>query len=111
MGASNAGTSKGSNATEHELVITRVFDAPRELVFDAWTEAEHLKHWQGAPRLHGDKRGVRHPGPVADFGSACGRLKVLTIGCEAPIGRLSDRNGLCSLTRGLMPRENQRRKP
>lgn len=50
MGASNAGTSKGSNATEHELVITRVFDAPRELVFDAWTEAEHLKHWQGAPR-------------------------------------------------------------
>ena len=50
MAASNAGTSKGSNVTEHELVITRVFDAPRELVFDAWTKAEHLKRWQGAPR-------------------------------------------------------------
>jgi uncharacterized protein YndB with AHSA1/START domain len=33
-----------------ELVITRVFDAPRELVFDCWTEPKHLQHWQGAPR-------------------------------------------------------------
>jgi uncharacterized protein YndB with AHSA1/START domain len=30
-----------------ELVITRTFDAPRELVFKAWTESEHLKHWWG----------------------------------------------------------------
>lgn len=50
MAAINAGASKGPNATEQELVITRVFDAPRELVFDAWTKVEHLKHWQGAPR-------------------------------------------------------------
>jgi uncharacterized protein YndB with AHSA1/START domain len=35
---------------EPELVITRVFDAPRELVFECWTEPEHLQHWQGAPR-------------------------------------------------------------
>ncbi len=33
-----------------ELVITRVFDAPRDLVFDCWTDPEHLQHWQGAPR-------------------------------------------------------------
>ena len=32
------------------LVITRVFDAPPSLVFQAWTDPEHLKHWQGAPR-------------------------------------------------------------
>ncbi|HEX8551721.1 MAG TPA: SRPBCC domain-containing protein [Abditibacteriaceae bacterium] len=31
--------------TEHELVITRVFDAPRELVWRAWTESEHLQRW------------------------------------------------------------------
>ncbi len=37
-------------AMEPELVITRVFDAPRELVFECWTEPEHLQHWQGAPR-------------------------------------------------------------
>lgn len=30
---------------EREMVITRVFDAPRELVFSAWTEPERLKRW------------------------------------------------------------------
>jgi len=49
MAASNARTSEVSSAAE-ELVLTRVFDAPRELVFDAWTKAEHLQQWQGAPR-------------------------------------------------------------
>jgi len=33
-----------------ELVITRMFDAPRELVFECWTDPGHLQHWQGAPR-------------------------------------------------------------
>ncbi len=26
-------------------IITREFDAPRQLVFDAWTQVEHLKNW------------------------------------------------------------------
>ncbi|BCG61592.1 SRPBCC domain-containing protein [Paenibacillus sp. URB8-2] len=30
-----------------KLVLERVFDAPRELVFKAFSEAEHLKHWWG----------------------------------------------------------------
>ena len=29
--------------------MTRTFDAPRELVFDAFTQREHLERWQGAP--------------------------------------------------------------
>jgi uncharacterized protein YndB with AHSA1/START domain len=44
---------KNSPATvpaDRQLVITRVFDAPRGLVFKAWTEPEHLERWQGAPR-------------------------------------------------------------
>jgi uncharacterized protein YndB with AHSA1/START domain len=28
-------------------VVTRVFDAPRELVFDAWTDPEHIGDWWG----------------------------------------------------------------
>lgn len=36
----------GSN-TEPELVITRVFDAPRELVFKVWTEPKHVMNWWG----------------------------------------------------------------
>jgi uncharacterized protein YndB with AHSA1/START domain len=30
-----------------ELVVERTFDAPRELVFDAWTTCEHLMKWWG----------------------------------------------------------------
>jgi uncharacterized protein YndB with AHSA1/START domain len=30
---------------ERELVITRVFDAPRDLVWKAWTDAEQVKRW------------------------------------------------------------------
>ncbi len=33
--------------TEGEFVITRVFDAPRELVWKAWTERERLMQWFG----------------------------------------------------------------
>ena len=32
---------------ERELVLTRIFDAPRELVFAAWTEPKHLAQWWG----------------------------------------------------------------
>ena len=28
-----------------DFVLTRVFDAPRELLFKVWTEPEHLKQW------------------------------------------------------------------
>jgi uncharacterized protein YndB with AHSA1/START domain len=31
--------------SEREIVIERVFDAPRTLVFEAWTKAEHVAHW------------------------------------------------------------------
>ncbi|SMO79309.1 Uncharacterized conserved protein YndB, AHSA1/START domain [Fodinibius sediminis] len=30
-----------------ELIISRVFKAPRELVFNAYTDCSHLKHWWG----------------------------------------------------------------
>jgi uncharacterized protein YndB with AHSA1/START domain len=33
--------------TGPELVITRLFDAPRSLVFKAWAEPEHLVRWLG----------------------------------------------------------------
>lgn len=32
---------------QHELVITRTFDAPRALVFKAWTQPEHMVRWLG----------------------------------------------------------------
>ncbi|MEM9818054.1 MAG: SRPBCC family protein [Cyanobacteria bacterium P01_D01_bin.6] len=33
--------------SELEIVITRVFNAPRELVFQAWTEPDHIAQWWG----------------------------------------------------------------
>ncbi|TGK18212.1 SRPBCC family protein [Leptospira kmetyi] len=35
------------NQTSKDLVITRIFNAPREIVFDAWTVPEQLKQWWG----------------------------------------------------------------
>jgi uncharacterized protein YndB with AHSA1/START domain len=32
---------------DREIVATRVFDAPRELVFKAWTDPEHVAQWWG----------------------------------------------------------------
>ena len=32
---------------KQELVIMRVFDAPRELVWKAWIDPEHFKRWWG----------------------------------------------------------------
>jgi len=37
----------GGRLTERSVVITRVFDAPRELVFKAWTDPVHLAQWWG----------------------------------------------------------------
>jgi uncharacterized protein YndB with AHSA1/START domain len=34
-------------ADPDEFVIARVFDAPRELIYRAWTEPERLAHWWG----------------------------------------------------------------
>lgn len=34
-----------------EFVLTRLFDAPRDLVWRAFTEIEHLRQWWGPPGL------------------------------------------------------------
>ncbi len=40
-------TTSAATTSERELVITRVFDAPRELVFQAWAEPEQWVNWLG----------------------------------------------------------------
>jgi uncharacterized protein YndB with AHSA1/START domain len=41
------GNLKITTPTDREIAMTRVFDAPRRLVFDAWTRPELLKRWLG----------------------------------------------------------------
>jgi uncharacterized protein YndB with AHSA1/START domain len=43
-GASGAGA---SNSAKHALCITRTFNAPRELVWRAWTDPEMARQWSG----------------------------------------------------------------
>lgn len=33
---------------DRELIITRDFDVPAELLFDVWSDCKHLKNWWGA---------------------------------------------------------------
>ena len=47
----NTGTLKVTLPSDREVMMTRVFDAPRHLVFDALTKPELLKRWFG-PRGH-----------------------------------------------------------
>jgi uncharacterized protein YndB with AHSA1/START domain len=45
----NTGTLKLTTSGDREVVMTRVFDAPRELVFDALTKPELVKRWLFGP--------------------------------------------------------------
>ena len=40
-------TADTTKTAEREITITRVFDAPRALVFKAWTDANELAQWWG----------------------------------------------------------------
>jgi len=40
-------TNNAAAESADEFVISRVFDAPRNLVWKLWTEEKHLKHWWG----------------------------------------------------------------
>ena len=35
------------NNADREIVISRIFDAPRELVWEAWTNPQHVAQWWG----------------------------------------------------------------
>ena len=44
----SAGNSAAASPTANrEIVLSRVFDAPRELVFKAFTDPRHVGHWWG----------------------------------------------------------------
>ena len=46
---STANTTDFTTPTDREVVATRVFDAPRALVWDAFTKPEHLQRWMLGP--------------------------------------------------------------
>jgi uncharacterized protein YndB with AHSA1/START domain len=45
--AANSDTFEVTTPSEQEIRLTRLFDAPRQLVFDAMTQPRHVKRWWG----------------------------------------------------------------
>jgi uncharacterized protein YndB with AHSA1/START domain len=43
------GLTNFSTPTDREIVIERMFDAPRGFVFEAWTNPQHLPNWMLGP--------------------------------------------------------------
>ena len=43
----NQGKLQITTPTDRDIAMTRTFDAPRRLVFDAWTKPELIKRWLG----------------------------------------------------------------
>ena len=43
----NSETYKVTTPSDQEIRMTRLFDAPRHLVFEAMTKPEHVKQWWG----------------------------------------------------------------
>lgn len=46
---SRLGVTAFSTPSDREVLITRVVEAPRRLVFEAWTRPEHVPHWMLGP--------------------------------------------------------------
>jgi uncharacterized protein YndB with AHSA1/START domain len=46
---SSAGTTTFSTPSDREIAATRVFDAPRRLVFEAHTNPKHIPNWMLGP--------------------------------------------------------------
>jgi uncharacterized protein YndB with AHSA1/START domain len=46
-GAANSNSFKVTTPSDQEICMTRLFDAPRHLVFQAMTRPEHVKEWWG----------------------------------------------------------------
>jgi len=47
--ATKTGVTSYTTPTDREVVVTRVVDAPRRLVFAAWTDPKHIPHWLLGP--------------------------------------------------------------
>jgi uncharacterized protein YndB with AHSA1/START domain len=50
MALTTSGTATVTLPTDEQILITREFDAPKHLVYKAWTTPELVKRWWGAKR-------------------------------------------------------------
>jgi uncharacterized protein YndB with AHSA1/START domain len=56
--------------TSKPFILTRTFDAPRKLVWEVMTQAEHLKHWMGPTGQLSHATVDLRPGGIFHYGMA-----------------------------------------
>jgi uncharacterized protein YndB with AHSA1/START domain len=78
----NAAMQKKPTFAEREVTITRVFDAPRALVFAAWIDPKHLAQWWGPQGF---------TNPVCEFDPRVGGL--IRVHMRAPDGTIYPMKG------------------
>src|SRR5579872_2465980 len=68
MAATGRDAPAQSPTADREIVISQVIDAPRELVFEAFTQVRHLSRWWGPEGFTTTTRSFEfHAGGVWDF--------------------------------------------
>ena len=79
MATTSSGTAKVTLPTDEQILITREFDAPRHLVYRAWTTPELVRRWWHANR--GEMTVVRdRPSRRRDVALRDGRRRVREVG-------------------------------
>ena len=109
MSATGRGAPAQSATADREIVISRVISAPRELVFEAFTEVRHLSRWWGPEgfttttrafefRVGGEWDFVMHGPDGTDY-----QEWICWTGIAPPeLARLSELPGLRALERSRM---------
>ena len=49
VSAGSSGFSTYATTNDRDIVITRIVDAPRHIVFQAWTNLSHVPNWLMGP--------------------------------------------------------------
>jgi len=68
MAMTSSGGESTCSTADREIVISQVIDAPRELVFEAFTQVRHLSRWWGPDGFSTTTRSFEfRPGGAWDF--------------------------------------------
>ncbi|MEL6268555.1 MAG: SRPBCC domain-containing protein [Chloroflexota bacterium] len=66
-----------SPVSENAVIVERIFDAPVDVIWQMWTQAEHFKHWYGPQGF---------TVPVADIDVREGGKRLVCLNMQTPGG-------------------------
>jgi uncharacterized protein YndB with AHSA1/START domain len=65
--STNAHRTSVDLSNDHEMVLTRLLDAPRDLVWSCWSDPEHLAAWWGPANMRNEVEQDFRPGGFQDI--------------------------------------------